>query len=208
MALAVGDIVAVKINGLLLGQRTITTFHYFVASPGSSPSTIAALDQFNAYFAAYAFGPYATFLECVPVTWVNEFNTVQQVTPVLSVARFNVLVDPGTRGAATTANLAAVVTKGTNFGGRDQVGSWHLPGVAAADQTGGDLIAALEAKMVLFGTSTLLSLTDPVTGIVFSPGLFHRNPEAPLTSTITPLTRAVPQTTIRVMRRRTVGFGI
>jgi len=207
MAIPVGGVIKLAINGRINGQQTVTTFYYRVSGGSTLGTVVEDLDAAIDMFVTAAAAPYGAFLAAVPVDWTNEFVSGQEVLPALSVARKLPLVDVGTRGASTTPNLSAVVTKGTDLGGRSQIGSWHLPGVANGDQVGGIVDNALLGAMSAFGSRSLNVLTDVASGMILEPVLFHRNAENPLASTFTKLTRTIPQDTIRVMRRRTVGVG-
>jgi len=207
MAIPVGGVIRFAINGRINGQQTVTSFYYRVSAGSTLGTVVEDLDAALDFFTTSATAPYGAFLAAVPVDWTNEFNSAQEVLPVLSVNRKLTLVDPGTRGAATTPNLSAVITKGTDFGGRNMIGSWHLPGVAAGDQVGGIVDNALLGAMSAFGSRSLNALVDPASGLTLEPVLYHRNAANPLASTFTKLTRTIPQDTIRVMRRRTVGVG-
>jgi len=207
MGLPAGSIVKVAVEGLLLGQQTVTSWWYRVRFPGASATVIADLDGLLTYFVANVNAPYQAFLACLPSTWDGQFCSAQQITPALSVRRDVTLVpDAGGRGVTNSSNLSAVVTKGTDQGGRDQIGSFHLPGIADDDQVAGSVSAALLALMGTFASKSLNVLTDPVTAVVYEPILVHRiTPSVGSTGTL--LTRARAQETIRVMRRRTVGVG-
>lgn len=209
MGLEVGNIVAVSFVGEVLGQRTINTIHLRRASPVDPAKTVLQ-DLDDITFHMQPDGGGADWLEtdfraCCAQNWDLLEIVAQQLTPVRSVKRVRVEAVQGTWPSDCEAsNLAAVISKRTNFGGRDQVGRIHLPGFphnAAADglvSSGlltelNDLCAALDADYVV-----------PVTGVSYNNCLYHKG-ESPDFDIVT---EHFPQTTIRVMRRRTVGLGI
>lgn len=207
MGMPAGSIVPVKVVGDLLGQETVTTFWYRVRTIGLTVSVIQELDQLLNYFTTSVNAPYVPFKDIVPESWNGISCSAQQYTPVLSVARQVTLVpDVGSRGPTSSSNLAFTVSKGTNEGGRSQLGSWHLPGVAQGDQAQGFIADALMLAAGPFVSKSLNVLIDPVSSTIYEPIIVHRA-EDPRATTGTLLTRTQARNTIRVMRRRTVGVG-
>jgi len=208
MPIAVGDIVQIQARGFLHGQEVITSWWYRNIVPGSTIDTIVVLDELIDYFNISNNPPYLAYVACLPSDWTAGEVTAQQITPVRSVLRSKTSVPvAGGRGAGTTPNVGSTVTKGTNLAGRSQIGSWHLPGVATADMVGGYLQPALMLALGTFASKSLNVLTLPVTFSQWEPILIHIDPTGVTPPTGSLLTRAVPQETVRIMRRRTVGVG-
>lgn len=215
MGMPVGGIVRIAINGNIFAQKMITNFWYRVRTASANPNILNELNDLVSFFKVNAAGPYTSYKNCIPQDWVGETIDGQYFAPGLSVARKNdISADNGGRGATTSTNLASVVTKSTELGGRSQIGSFHLPGVATDDQVAGELILGLKTALGTFGSKALNVLTEPFGGGVYEPVIVHipvdpLNPDKklPRLSTATLMTGTSVQETIRVMRRRTVGVG-
>lgn len=211
--LFVGDVVQLNLPTMLFEQQCINTFHYVVNTAGTgSVSVVSDLDDLLTRF-DLAGGLQATWITCVSLSNVIGNLELQQIKPIRSVKRFKVpTLAAGARPATSSTNLSAVITRGTDSGARGQVGSIHLPGLADTDQVTGEVLPALLAFMSALGSAMLDDVLVPVTGLKLKPVLFHpdiKDNTGHVTRPwfVTPLTRTIPQPTIRVMRRRTVGVG-
>jgi hypothetical protein len=117
-------------------------------------------------------------------------------------------------GNCDAQNLAAVITKQTEFAGRDAVGSLHLGGLPPNAFQNGLLTAAGKTRMNFIATNLLLDINDASNGIVWHPCLVNKTPIVgtdPVkyqVSGSTLLYTTVVQPQLRVMRRRTVDLGI
>lgn len=216
--LDVGDIVELRFHGQSYGNLVLNVLHYKCTTAGvGSVSVVDDLDKFLNALDTDANSVYQKWRLCVPTNTTIEVMEAQRVQPARSVKRVFVPsnVVPG-RGGSSTANLSAVITKGTDIGARGQTGSLHLPGVADGDQVAAELAPALITAMAVLGQTMLLPVTVAATGLTVTPVLYHPPvkadpdhvppiPARAYSSTV--LTRAVPQSQVRVMRRRTTGVG-
>lgn len=216
--LAVNDIVEIRFRAILFDQLCLNVLHYKCTTAGvGSVSVVDDLDKLLNQLDVLGTSVYFRWKACLGTNILIQVMEAQLIQPTRSAKRTLVPsnVVPG-RTASSTANVSAVITKATDFGGRGQVGSIHLPSVADLDIAGGELVAGLLTLMGTLGSSMLDNITAPATGVTVSPILYHPPvkadpahvppiPAKPYSSTS--LTRTLPQTTVRVMRRRTVGVG-
>lgn len=209
----VGSVFAVQFRGKINEQQWITSFQYQVLVQSSAASPVADLGAIVSTMNADATSLYNKFRLCLPATTEVDFISAQQLHFARSV-RIDLVPTSavGSRGDATTPNLSAVITKGTDSGDRGQVGSIHLPGVATEDQNDGVLILGLLAAMDVLGSTMLAGFNIPASGLDSFPVLYHpdiKDDEGHITRPwfTTRLTRWISQDTIRVMRRRTIGVG-
>lgn len=214
MSITVGDIIRVQAVASVFGQQTITSWWYRVIGIGVNVNEKDTLLAINDYFNGNALlAPYLAYVACLPSSWDAGVLKSQKMHPALSVYQESASVPVnGGRGAATTSNLATVVQKGTDVGGRSQIGSWHLPGVASADMDADFTVPALDVLLATFASRCLNTLTIPVNGTQMEPVLYHPEVKDAEGVVIRPwsatkLTRALPKDTIRTMSRRTYGRG-
>lgn len=209
MGLAFGDVVAVTFEGLVQNQRTLTTFMIRRASPVDNAKTVIQ-DLDDLTFHSQPAGGGADWLQTAYLAACStDFTLVsiaaQQITTVRSVKRVRAVGAPGTVvGACEIVNAGATLTKRTNFGGRKEVGSLHMPGMPTNGADNGLLTAAQKTRYNNLAAAIQAAWVVPVTLVSYNNILFHRG-QVPDYSIVT---EVFPQDTIRTMRRRTVGLGI
>jgi len=206
--LNVSDSIQVRVLGTLLGQKTVNTFYYQIVIPSITADPITACQSWADTWGSGAVSPFLSFLECCPQNYTADTIEVQKIYPERFRPTRNNIGLPGTRpNDAQTANVSAVITRAGIQAGRAFVGSLHIPGVAEADQNGGLIGNTLFTKMGTLGSKMLNAFTDTFQATVGNPVLYHwrRPPLAYVNPSL--LYTTIPQRTIRVMRRRTVGVG-
>lgn len=206
MAIPVGGVIEATIIGKLLGQTTMSVYHYVVTQASNIATvpdeTNVFLDEF---FDAAAGAVPASYLACVPSEWQATSVTAQAIYPVRYVRSRTAWADFGQKNTTTTPNLQQCLTLFTELSGRSQVGSKKLP-LATTDCLAGNLIAGQLTALQAHGNSILAPVAPTVGNGVYNACIYHRSPNAnPRFNRITN-TYAQPQS--RVMRRRTVGLGI
>jgi len=206
-AVVAGQIYQVTLVGALHNQRTMNTFHYEVENvPAGGATVVQAAAALETAFEA-AGGIIEKFLDCTPDNYTLAEMWIQCIGPTERYVK--VVVPESLSGqwteAAGTANLSAVITRTTEKSGRSQQSSLHIPIATGPDTIfGGNLDADL-----LFNLNALAAVIPAQFGVVpnltFDPVIYHGPPP------FLPADRietATAQTTVRVMRRRTVGLGI
>jgi len=206
-AAATGQVYQVTFVGTMCLQRIMNTFHYVVENVPVGGATVEQVyDALETHFEAPG-SKIDLFCDCVPTSYTMDAMWIQCIGPTQRYVKRS--VTEGVSGlfpfSADLANVSGVITRTTEKSGRSQVSSLHLPIGATPDWLNdgvlrGDVITAYQLLCddipVQIGGAPLLSL-DPV--IYHGPVPFAVPDD---------IIRAVPQTTARVMRRRTVGLGI
>jgi len=201
------DIIQVTINGDLVGQQCLSVLHYAVTTVSGAPQE--QLDVFTALDTYWrgAGKLFATYGACTPTDWSSQTRRYQAIQPVRRVAAvISTGITGGALGAAGTANVAGVVTKKGDLGLRKDIGSVHIPGPPPGDNAANGLWGAPQRTLLAaFGVQLIASATVAVGGVNYtvSPVIYHR--DQPLNPT--PITAFANQSTVRVVRRRTVGVG-
>ncbi len=207
MALAVGDILELKILGTLLNQRVMTVLHYRIASYVSSAPEVtdtgAILDEIIG--GTVGATPLASILDCQADNYARNTCTLQKVAPTRSI-----YIDRGAPGVGTIAdsctlpNVSGVMTKRGAAGGRRGIGGMHFPGLPPSMYTDGSITAAYGVLMIAAQANLLAVLTTTLPAATLVPVIY--NPGA--TPNHQDIAILEIQTTVRTMHRRTVGLGI
>lgn len=206
MALPLGAVLEMSIQGTCLGQTILNVFHYQVTTVSTTTTVSQEVTDFLSKWrnAAVANSFMANFLACVPENYSTVKFTGQAIFPTRYVRQSQVLADPGTRPATTVSNLQASITFNTALAGRSQIGGKRII-MSAEDSEGGIIVEALRTSLLPFCLSCALPIDVTAGGGVYTPCIYHRNPNLGAPNNII---GAFPQDTVRVMRRRTVGLGI
>ena len=200
---AVGDIIAVTLNGLWHVQRVQSTLTYRVTSVVGAPTTSGFATALDTAFNA-ANKLYQRWRECCPSNYTLNYVDIQTIRPTRVVRdTFSKLLGGLSGQASSTANIAAVISKRGSLANRHNMGSIHVPytnlDVGMHDGIVGNAMQA-----------SLLNLSLEVVGPYAVGALGNVVPViwGPKTPTVSyDITSAFGQQTVRVMRRRTVGVG-
>lgn len=196
-----GSIVEVSIVGELFGQRTLSVFHYKYTSGVNLADGKPVMDLLAAILndAGELVDEYANV---VSNSLLIRQLVIQKIHPAPRIRRYVYTPAFGigqVQSPAMTPNVAVAITKTADEATRHGVGTLHLPAVPFAAYDDGEIAAAS-----IPAYDNLLSvLKSPLDTGLWVPVLFNKaNPAASLEITETTL-----QTTLRTMRRRTVGVG-
>jgi len=199
-----GDKILVTFKGELLGQRILSTFWYQVSALTGTPNTATFATALIAQIKT-AGGLRDSFVDVAPQNYSLGEIWAQFIEPTRVVKVIDNTADGGNWPVdADTANVAAVITRRGDLAGRKHVGSLHVP--ISTDPTAiiaGSLSAALKVKTDALATD--------IASVQTLAGIGTANPilrNGPLTTDVTVINNAFSQTTVRTMRRRTVGRGI
>jgi hypothetical protein len=207
MALPLGSTVEVTLRGVMFGQTILHVFHYQVTTASAILTVEAESLQIADDISQVGPGSFLANLRLiVPVALVYQESRAQGIDPIRYAAQSFTLSLPGQGSSfAQSANSAAVLTKRTALAGRRYIGSLHLPMDPNNDGVAGVISDPFRVLLLDFAANMLAPLTATVGGGVYSPVIYHR---PPLLDAPTPIVSIIPQSTTRVMRRRTVGVGI
>lgn len=206
MGLPLNTIIQVGLEGKLFEQRVLTVLHYRVSIVSGVPNYFDEMNGLGTWFTNP--GPVSfrdTFRACVPAEYTFQTVRVQAIFPTRFAAVRRVVNQAGTGDSTTTANVSQAITTSTIKAGRTQIGGVRLP-LATTRSLNGSLTAAALTALDNFAAQLELPAEEPVQGGLYSPVIFHRGPN--VNPRWDDIINATPQTTTRVVRRRTVGLGI
>lgn len=199
-----GDVVQFKLYGRIFEQQTINVFNYVCTDASVQSTYLAAIQNATEFFASGTNNPTLAIIAAACPQWTLEYITGQVVAPMRMRFWKHTVNEPGTfDGVCESPNQAATIEKWSSVGGRKGVGSTHLAGVPTNGMEDGRWGAAYLAALVTVG-NRIKSIYDPalgggvyvpiITGKTFTPAnLFIQG--------------TIVQSTVRVMRRRTIGVG-
>lgn len=203
MSVSAGDRFLVTFRGRAFGQDVLNTFWYGVSAVSGTPSEIAFSNAMHSQIILGG-GMKDTFLDLMPTQYVLQQIWIQKVDPLRNVAAKYNEANTGTFAEdASTANLAGVITRRGGLAKRTNLSSLHLmyPNLDAGILSGSVSVAwntAATAFLPFLTTSILVGALGTVIPVI-------RN--GPGTTQVSPIESAFVQTTIRVMRRRTLLVG-
>lgn len=207
--IAVNDLLRINAVGSFANQRIILTHAYAVLTTDGSQTDQQGMDALiNNIRGGLGAGDQweSAYLACLPAGYTLEYWQCQKVAPVrVHYTKFSRVV-PGTHADTTNAtNQAAVITLGTVLAGRSNVSNKHIGPIPQSVnvQSSGLVAAAYQGILSTLAANMLLDITDVPSGITFSPVIPHRLPAGAYTL----LSNYSVGTTVRTMRRRTVGVG-
>jgi hypothetical protein len=206
MALPFNSVIETNLIGTLLGQTVIATFHHRVVTPSTLPN---ASDELAAWLGEQwnnvANTPSGAYINCCPLEYTNTRVTAQAIEPTRLRRVTQVRNHPGDVGNTEVSNLQASVTFFTNLAGRSQIGGKRIP-MAPDQAVDGFVSEAYKTLLTTFAANCVGLKVVIQGGAVYAPCIYHRAPT--VVPTFTDIEDAIPQDTVRVMRRRTVGLGI
>ena len=210
MPLALNDIIQVSVRGLLFGQRILTVLHYRVSTAAGVTSAEAQLGEFSEDFANNLGGVTVLFDMRAAVGGQYVFKEVraQRVYPTRTVYRSTLIDVTGTHvDDATTANIAASITKQTARPGRMGVGRIQLAGIPQTMIVAGALNPDYMAgELTTLGEAIVDdAYTSPTEGWVATPCLF--NPAFDGAQKWADLLTFTVNDSLRTMHRRTLRLG-
>lgn len=216
MAIQPGTIAEVIYRYTVNNQICMSVLHYVYTNGATVADNITATSGLLAKIDNPLTNQLAIRLAACQASNVSYLDVSAQVIWPTRYLKFkSAFALTGTGLAFNTAqNLAAVITKQTQFASRSGVGSLHIGGLSPTDYSAGLVDPGLKTRMDFLGTEMLADINDAVNGIVWHPCLANKTPIVgtdPVkfeVSGSTLLYTFVVQPELRVMRRRTVGLGI
>lgn len=206
MPLAVNDIVQVSYRGTCLGQRIMLVTSWRVTATASINSVATDLQSVVSRFNQNLAGdPRPTYLACMGQNYTLNEVRAQRIYPTRS--RFETAT-PSVIGTiaedVTAVNVAGVVTRVTADAGRSQVANSHLGPPPPTRYSQGAVTIGYATVMSAWAATWNANLFTTIPVIDLAPTIFHRASVTPKWSDII---GSRVQTTLRTMRRRTVGLG-
>lgn len=201
------DILEVTLLGKFINEDIQNKFHYACISvSGAAQSTQDVAAALQANFVAGA-GLINLMRLLLPDEYLLTGVRYQVIAPVRQVAYPIVTSLAGLNGlGTTTGNIAFALTKRGDLAGRKNISTTHVMGTTDAGITEeGKLTpqAMTLAQNIAAFMDNQVSITVGGVDYEFGPVIYHpTDPGNP-----TPITSVIVQSTVRVMRRRTVGIG-
>lgn len=207
MAIPINSIVELSFRGTLFNQTMLTVRHY---QSSNNQSGVTVADDLNAFLDAVDNGGpndlVTPYLNCCGPEYVLDEIRAQVVKTLRSVPRPRTVGAAGTFGSVITAqNVSGVITLTTSKAGRSQIGRVHMPALPIEAYSGGNITGPYSTLLNTLGGELLRTVTVALGGGAYIPVLYHRTLPIPQAGDLIE-TRTI-QTTLRVMRRRTVGVG-
>lgn len=207
MPVAPGDVAQVTFVGRVHGQTNMNTFFYRTNDTNSADSGVIQTNLANQLRAGVGGSDVleTSFLNCISEDYTLEQIWVQIIRSVRYTATKIARSVPGNVAVSCNAvNVSGVITRRAALAGRAFVGGIHMPAVPDTYYSNGNVSGTYLAALNAFASDVLQTVTDSGLAIVWQPCILHRT--TPLTSSF--LSSTIIQTSLRVMRRRTVGLGI
>jgi len=203
--LSVGDIVMVSIVGSLNNQRTMNTFPYRVSAVTGTPTIQSAANALKNSLTAGG-GLVPAYIGCTPSNMLINDLWIQVIRPARFRKEVFAINSAGDSGiAANTSNVAATISRQGELALRRAQGCIHVPlGTTSDAFEDGVLTPSQKALLDTLASKMNLNIITTGTVVTYIPliGLPpFGNPTVDTYATGT-------QTTVRVVRRRTVGLGI
>ena len=201
---AIGQIYRVTYDLTMFGQKLMNTFEYRLSTLGAEVDTDAVCTGLrNTMVGGMVFE--GTYQLAIPLQVACDNIWVQCIYPTrVRKLVFVKNVLGSNAGTASTANVAASIERRGVLANKHNVGRIQVPGCTDAISVVNGSIPAgayltslnnLAAKIILPATTAGGSVLGPV---------LTKNP---VDATFANITEAFAKTTVRVMRRRTVGVG-
>lgn len=211
MGRPVGSILELTYRTRVLNQTCLNVLHYAVETPATTTLVQHEQDIFINHLLTEANGQKTRFLQLL----APNCTLVELRAQFIFLSRWRAsaveINEPGTnddQGPCTAPNVSAVFTKLGEEANRQNIGSFHMPGVGEGAYTGGTLSNPYLTKMNDLAFEMARLITIPGNGGVYHPVLVTRPTlENPIQTSRRWFDYNV-QETLRVMRRRTVGLGI
>lgn len=203
---AVGDIFLVTLRMTWLAQQMINTFYWRVATNPAQDLVNQVSNGMDLVLGG-SNGLYLRHKALRSLLCSLDRVSIQRIAPSRMVPQEFVKNQAGDVVASVdTGNLAATISRRGSQAKRSDIGSVHIPlpqdpSVYAL----GSLTPAYLQKLTDLAAIIQANITTP-SGTIMEPVIYHPGPEA--VPNFSFVGAAFPQSTVRVMRRRTVGLGI
>lgn len=208
MGQPVGTIFEYTVVGNVNGQKCMTVLHYCCSAPSAigdpQDETSALMSELEplgsiaviANMQACQSGEYNIDYTRGQLFNANRFSYVRHVMAIAGT-----IAEP-----CSAQNVNATITKRTQYSGRNQVGSVHLPGLADSEYESGLITTGAKVFLDDFAREAKKTIAITAdTGRYFA-CVWHREETFPVWAD--QWKSWITQPEVRVMRRRTVGLGI
>ena len=204
IAPAVGQIYSVTFDLTMFGQKLMNTFQYRLGTIGTAITTDDVCDGMNTVMNT-AGNMYAKYRACVTAQVTHNNTWIQVAYPARQRKKVYAIGVAGSwTGTAYTANTAVSIERYGPAANRHNIGRVQIPSADDATSINNGLVSGAGYLTVLnaFAAQMLQPLTTAA-GSVLGPVLVR----SPIDGNYEFLLGTSVQTTVRVMRRRTVGVG-
>lgn len=202
--MAVDDVYQVNIRYNFNSQECLTSLHFVVTEDVGAGDV--EKEQALADYIANTANPadfMSQLVDLLPADCRVNIVTAQLVFPVRLSYRSSLVGAFGTSSISNNQAQDVLITKRTDFAGRDQVGHIHMPGIPQDEMAAGMIQVAYKDDVL----DCWEELVGPITiaGTKYEFCLLHAPALEGITSIVSNL---IVQDQCRVMQRRVVGRGI
>ena len=200
----IGAICEVIFEGAMYGQQIISTYHYKLGGTVASTNGAALMDSFLGLLEAPG-KLYQTYINACNENLVGLVMYGQWVIPArMSRRKRTPTLQIGqVEGPVYPVNTAAAITRRTEFAGRTERGTLHMPAVPTSFATDDAINLTGTDAYDAHGTQMIALVTTGDDDFNFKPVLWNRTNPGQAQQLDSFETRSY----LRVMRRRTVGLG-
>lgn len=207
MPLAVNDIVQVSYRLTALAQKCLFFMNYKVISTDSTGTVLGDQQAISNKFATTT-TPNLLFyyLRCLSANVTILAVRAQSVRPVRFATSETLVGTNGTYGGAnvSTCNLAAVISRASQFAGRSQISNSHVGPISEGAYTTGLITSAYKTLLSDLAAVMLADQFTTTPSIGLRPVILHKLGSTPFSD---PVVSYKIGDSVRVMRRRTLGVG-
>lgn len=203
-------VVSVNFFSELCGQRVMNTFHYQLESvPNPALDYKVYLDELATKLETVDTGLVATLNALYPTNLFTQYMRIQPIyIDRLRYAQYTLAVNGGAGSDSDSANVAFSVKRTAEAIGPQGVGRVQIPLCNVWRAEGYVDLAAINTIVTAFANAMLATIVTEVPTATWIPVLFGAGfTEGVPYTHVSPLVSAIPEDTIRVMRRRTVRLG-
>jgi len=216
MAIPIRSIMQVTYEQQVNNQTIMNVLHYTNMNDYPTKDPIAVCDAMVNVLKVTNTNPLVVAMKALQsVTLDYKHVHVQLIYPIRYVKRTGDMATNGdAAGLCNAQNVAFTITKKATFANRSGIGSFHLGGIGDGKYAEGLISPGAFIELDGVAEQMLINIAEPVEGTTWFPCLANRTPIVgtdPVKYQISgsvPISYTVAQTTLRVMRRRTVGLGI
>lgn len=199
------DIVEFRLAGTLFGQKVLNVFHYRVEFDSGLPTYAQAIKAAADGFGVGTNNPTLALLACACAAYTLDGIWAQRIYPTRDRGYYSAFALPGTNaGTCGSGNQSATIEKWSWVGTRHGIGATHVPGVPQESQVDGKWNNAYTTLLTALAGKIATPYSPPTdTACVMTPVILNRAAKAASVA----LNGTSVQSTVRVMRRRTIGVG-
>lgn len=199
-----GDIIEVRLNMLMNGQRLMNVCHFRNGENEILDAQAAMQDSLDDMFEGIEPTVAGGYLGLLSEDLLLDYADMQVIYPLRRAYERKIInQECGNTGTALPQNVQASITKRSTFSGPGAEGSIRIPGLVSEQVTAGRLGPSAIEDLTTIAAGWMTPLDLGTYDAAAPPIIYHRaNPNISVrweTLTIQP--------EVRVSRRRTVGLG-